>query len=154
MSGRPQRATVVIAASLVLTATTAGVIGQGRTIDGFFEEFSADWMRRRPNQATQSRYFTGAEQDSLDRQLTPETAEFRSGTAELARRGLEELARFDRSSMSDSQRVSADVMRWQLQIVVEGGPFGDFDHPLDQFDGANVRLPNLITLFPTDASDL
>ena len=58
----------------------------------FFEEFSADWVRRRPNQATQSRYFTGAEQSRLDQQLNPETAEFKSGTVEQARRGLKELA--------------------------------------------------------------
>ena len=145
MSGRPQRATWVIAASLMLTTTIAGVIGQG-TIDGFFEEFSADWVRRRPNQATQSRYFTGAEQNRLDQQLNPETAEFKRATVEQARRGLEELARFDRSRMSDSERVSADVMQWQLQIIVAGEPFGDFDYPLDQFDGANVRLPNLMTV--------
>ena len=29
--------------------------------------------------------------------------------------------------MSDSERVSADVMQWQLQIIVEGEPFDDFD---------------------------
>ena len=94
----------------------------------------------------QTRYFTGAEQDRLDRQLTPETAEWRRDTVEQARRGLKELAAFDRSRMTDAERVSADVMQWQLQIVVDGEPFSDYDFPLDQFDGANVRLPNLMTV--------
>ena len=48
--------------------------------------------------------------------------------------------------MTDAERVSADVMQWQLQIIVDGEPFSDYDFPLDQFDGANVRIPNLLTV--------
>ena len=146
MNRRPLRAAAAGAASVLLLTMAIGVAGQVRTVDGFFEEFSSDWVRRRPNQATQSRYFTGAEQDRLDQQLNPETPEFRRETVEQARRGLKELAQFDRSRMSDTERVSADVMQWQLQIIAEGEPFGDYDFSLDQFDGANVRLANLMTV--------
>ena len=140
------RASVVFATSLVLTAMGASLKGRGRTIGAFFDDFSAEWMLRRPSQSTQSRYFTGAEQDRLDRQLTPETAAWRRGTVEQAGRGLRELAAFDRSRMSNTERVSADLMQWQLQIIVDGEPFLDYDFPLDQFAGANVRLPNLMTV--------
>lgn len=146
MNRRPLRASAAGAASVALFTMAIGVAGQGRTVDGFFEEFSSDWVRRRPNQATQSRYFTGAEQDRLDQQLNPETPEFRRETVEQARRGLKELAQFDRSRMSDTERVSADVMQWQLQVIVEGEPFGDYDFSLEQFGGANVRLANLMTV--------
>ena len=146
MTGMRVRALVAVALILGLTSTDIRVLGQGRTISAFFDEFSAEWMRRRPGQATATRYFTGAEQDRLDRQLTPETAEWRRDAVEQARRGLKELATFDRSRMTDAERVSADVMRWQLQIVVDGEPFSDYDFPLDQFDGANVRIPNLMTV--------
>ncbi len=140
------RAFAVGSIILALMLAERGVFGQGRTIGAFFDDFSAEWMRRRPGQATATRYFTGAEQDRLDRQLTPETAEWRRDAVEQARRGLKELATFDRSRMTDAERVSADVMRWQLQIVVDGEPFSDYDFPLDQFDGANVRIPNLMTV--------
>jgi uncharacterized protein (DUF885 family) len=140
------RAPVAAAAILLLTSMDIRVHGQSRTIGAFFDDFSAEWMRRRPSQSTGSRYFTGAEQDRLDRQLTPETSEWRRETVEQARRGLQELARFDRSRLTDAERVSADVMQWQLQIVVDGEPFSDYDFPLDQFDGANVRIPNLLTV--------
>jgi len=140
------RALVTVAVILGLTSADTRVVGQGRTIGAFFDDFSAEWMRRRPGQTTATRYFTGAEQDRLDRQLTPETAEWRRDAVEQARRGLRELATFDRSRMTDAERVSADVMRWQLQIVVDGEPFSDYDFPLDQFDGANVRIPNLMTV--------
>jgi uncharacterized protein (DUF885 family) len=137
---------VAAATILVLTSIDIGTGGQSRSIAEFFDDFSAEWMRRRPSQSTASRYFTGAEQDRLDRRLTPETAEWRRETVSQARQGLKELASFDRTRMTDAERVSADVMQWQLQIIVDGEPFGDYDFPLDQFDGANVRIPNLLTV--------
>lgn len=146
MSRLSLRASVAAATILVLTSIDIGTGGQSRSIAEFFDDFSAEWMRRRPSQSTASRYFTGAEQDRLDRRLTPETAEWRRETVSQARQGLKELASFDRTRMTDAERVSADVMQWQLQIIVDGEPFGDYDFPLDQFDGANVRIPNLLTV--------
>jgi uncharacterized protein (DUF885 family) len=137
-----------VLAAIILVLTDAGVAvrGQSRTVGAFFDDFSAEWMRRRPSQSTSGRYFTGAEQDRLDRQLTPETSEWRRETVEQARRGLKELASFDRSRMTDAERVSAEVMQWQLQIIADGEPFSDYDFPLDQFGGANVGIPNLMTV--------
>ena len=86
------RAFVAVADDSGVTSAETGLIGQARTIGAFFDDFSAEWMRRRPSQSTASRYFTGAEQDRLDRQLTPETPEWRRETVEQARRGLKELA--------------------------------------------------------------
>jgi uncharacterized protein (DUF885 family) len=137
---------VAVATILALASIDIGVYGQGRSIGAFFDDFSAQWMRRRPSQSTGSRYFSGPEQDRLDRQLTPETLEWRRETVEQARRGLKELASFDRSRMTDAERVSADVMQWQLQIIIDGEPFSDYDFPLDQFGGANVGIPNLLTV--------
>ena len=137
---------LVAMAILALTSLDVGVRGQSRSVGAFFDDFSAEWMRRRPSQSTGSRYFPPAEQDTLDRQLTPETLEWRRETVAQARRGLQELVRFDRSRLTDAERVSADVMQWQLQIIVDGEPFSDYDFPLDQFAGTNVQIPNLLTV--------
>ena len=83
------RASVVVATALAVTATSSDLQGQARTIGAFFEDFSAEWMRRRPSQSTQSRYFSGAEQDRLDRQFTPETAEWKRGTVIYLHPGIE-----------------------------------------------------------------
>ena len=115
-------------------------------INDFFRDFTAEWVRGNPNQATASRYFTGDEQDRLERQLTPETLEWRRGRIQLARRGLAELRNFDHARLTETQRVSADVMQWQLDTVVREEPYLDYSFPLEQFNGANVQLPNMLTV--------
>ena len=116
------------------------------SIDAFFDAFTADWVRMNPNQAIATRYFSGAEQDALETQMTPLTREWRRQRVELARRGLAELAAFDREQLTETQRVSADLMKWQLEMAVEGEQYIDFSFPLEQFAGANVNLPNALTI--------
>ena len=115
-----------------------------RTVSDFFSEFTAEWIRANPNQAASTRYFTGAEQDAFEQQLSPETLEFRRARAALAQKGLDELAKFDRARMSEGDRVSADLLQWQLSTQVEGAKYDDYAFPLEQFGGANVSLPNIL----------
>ena len=42
-------------------------------IASFFNSFTDEWVRRDPDLATATRYFSGAEQDRLEQQLTPNT---------------------------------------------------------------------------------
>lgn len=127
-------------------AAPSAVTTPAPTINAFFVEFTDRWMRRLPQQATQAGYFSGAEQLALDRELAPQTAEFRRETVALAREGLEALARFDTSIMSPIERESAAVMRWQLQMMVDSEPYADYQFPLNQFSGVNVQLPSLLTV--------
>src|SRR5512145_2489758 len=127
-----------------LALLVAGVAACGRSqpssIDDFFRTFTDDWVRSNPNQAIAARYFTGPEQDALEVQMTPLTREWRHQRTEVARRGLAELARFDGAQLTDAQRVSADLMKWQLEVLVEGEKYEDFAFPLEQFAGANIDL--------------
>src|SRR5262245_7107767 len=82
-----------------------------QTIDGFFRDFTADWIRNDPNLARRTRYFSGDEQDRLERQLTPRTRAFREARIARAKRGLAELKAYNRAQMSESERVSADLMQ-------------------------------------------
>lgn len=124
------------------TATAA----QAQSVGAFFTAYTDEWMRRQPSSATGSRYFEGAVQDAMDRQITSQSAQFDRETVALARRGLADLARFDRAAMTDADRVSAELMQWQLQRIVEGDRFADWQYPLQQMSGANVGLPNLMTV--------
>ncbi len=139
-----------------LALLVAGVAACGRTeppsIDDFFRTFTDEWVRSNPNQAIQARYFTGPEQDALEGQMTPLTREWRHRRVEMARRGLAALAEFHGAQLTDAQRVSADLMKWQLEVLVEGEKYEDFAFPLEQFAGANIDLVNaLIVVHPLNS---
>jgi uncharacterized protein (DUF885 family) len=134
-----------IVATVLCAASVALVPAQERSILDFFSEFTAAWMRNNPDQATGARYFKGEEQRRLERQLTPVSKAFQLSRITLARKGLAELAAFDRSRLSDADRVSAELMQWQLERVVEGEPYLDYFFPFEQFQGANISLVTVLT---------
>jgi uncharacterized protein (DUF885 family) len=117
-----------------------------RDIEGFFTSFSDDWVRDDPDLATGTRYFTGAEQDALDRRLTPVTPEWRRARVTRAHAGLAELRSFARSTLTETQRVAADVMEWSLDSLVRGESYRDFEFPLQQMNGVNVNLVESFTV--------
>ena len=104
-------------------------------LDEFFEAFAADWVRADPDLAVSRRYFEGPEQERLDRQLTPRT-----------RAHALEAARFEREAMTESERVAAEALEWQLGIVVDSEPYLDYAFPLQQYSGANVGLIESLTV--------
>src|SRR5207344_2417326 len=124
--------------TLVFVVTVAAVVGlsaQGepprpaRTVSDFFPDFTAEWMRANPNQAAATRYFSGAEQDRFEAQLAPNTPASRHDVVLLAQKGLTELATFDRARMTETERVSADLMQWQLNALVEAEKYQDYQFP-------------------------
>ncbi len=98
---------------------------QERNVDDFFRDFTADWVRHDPDLATRTRYFSGEEQRQLERELTPQTTAWRLDRIQRAKRALAQLRGFDRSRMTDTERVSADLMEWQLDLVVREEPYLD-----------------------------
>ncbi|MGH8236563.1 MAG: DUF885 domain-containing protein [Steroidobacteraceae bacterium] len=112
----------------------------------FFDDFTAQWVRRDPDLATATRFFSGAEQDWMEQQLTPNTRAWALERIALARRGLRELDKFDISKLDESQRLSAQLMHWMLDSVVRSEQYMDYRFPLDQFGGANVQLVETLTL--------
>ena len=116
-------------------------------IDEFFERFTAEWVRAEPFLATISQYFSDTEQDRLDGQLTLQTAEFRKQRVERARRGLKALGLFDRKRLSASQRISARMLEWQLDAIVQGAQYENHAYLFNQ--GIN-GMPGLLIKFLTD----
>ncbi len=131
---------------LMVSGLAAQTASPSQTIDDFFRDFAAQWMRDNPSAATGARYFSGEEQDRLERLLTPETDVYRRARIRLARTGLAGLRKFDRIKMTEVQRVSADLMEWQLDTVVSEEPFLDYTFPLNQMTGVNVNLIEGLTV--------
>src|SRR3984893_7777205 len=137
------RVTFTAAAAWLLAS---GLPAQPRNIDDFFRDFTAEWVRGNPNLATSSRYFSGEEQNRLEQQLTPETDAYRRARIQLARKGLVQLGTFDHARMTESQQVSADLMRWQLDTLSHEEPYLDYSFPLQQMNGANINLVEVLTV--------
>jgi uncharacterized protein (DUF885 family) len=138
----------LLAAVVALSLVCAGgaIDAQSRTIDDFFRTFAAEWVRGNPNQAVSTRYLSGPEQEPLERELTPVTGEWQRGRIRLARRGLAELRGFDRAVLTPVQRDTAELLEWQLDTIVRGEPFLDYDLPLEQLGGVNVSLVTALTV--------
>jgi len=136
-----------------LTANTALLLclsiapAQQRTIDDFFRQFTDDWVRNHPTLATRIRYFTGEEQDRLERQLTPITSEWRKGRTDRARHGLAELRKFNRSQMTDIQRVSTEALEWQLDSIVREEQYSDY-LPQNQVGAITSFVTHLTVVHP------
>jgi uncharacterized protein (DUF885 family) len=126
-------------------ATTTATSTQA--IDDFFTAFTDQWVEANPNQAISSGYFTGEKQELLEQQLTPLTREYRLARHALARDGLAQLQALDFSAATEVQRQAADVMRWQLEKLLEEEPYLDYTaFPLEQMNGASVSLANQLTV--------
>jgi uncharacterized protein (DUF885 family) len=109
------------------------------------DKFAQDWVRLNPQLATSTQYFAGAEQDALDRQLTPLTDAQRQKVRALARAGIAKLDKWMAGPLDEDQRISAATMRWSLAKTVEGEPFEDYNFVFSQFSGVQVGLVSFMT---------
>jgi len=126
-------------------ATPATADKPNKAFDTWAERFAEDWVRANPQAATSTQYFQGAEQEALDRQLTPQTREQRRKMIKLAKTGVARLDAFLAGPLSDEQRTSASVMRWSLANTIASEPFEDYSFVFNQFGGVQVGLVNFMT---------
>lgn len=125
-------------------AAAAPAVKPNKAFDAWADRFAEDWVRANPQEATSTQYFTGAEQDALDRQLTPLTRAQRQKRIALAKTGVARLDKFLAGPLSEEQRTSASVMRWSLANTVDSEPYEDYNFVFSQF-GAQVGLVNFMT---------
>ncbi len=117
-------------------------------IDEFFDRFTKEWLRLDPVLASRVQAFDAEEQNRLDRELTPVSRKQSALQLALAKKGLAELKTFDRRTLSDAQRVSAAMLEWQLERVVQGAPFEDHRYVFNQFEGLQTGLVQTLSLMP------
>jgi uncharacterized protein (DUF885 family) len=126
-------------------AVKTAAVKPNKAFDTWADRFAEDWVRANPQLATSTQYFEGAEQDALDRQLTPQTREQRQKMIALAKTGVARLDAFLAGPLSEEQRTSASVMRWSLANTVASEPFEDYSFVFNQFGGVQVSLVNFMT---------
>lgn len=125
--------------------TAAPAAPADATFAAWSDRFAADWVRANPQLATSTQYFSGAEQDALDRQLTPLTQAQRQKMIALAQSGVARLDQFLAGPLGDEARTSAAVMRWSLANTVASAPYEDYNFIFNQFSGVQIGLVNFMT---------
>lgn len=113
--------------------------------DLWADNFAVDWVRLSAEMATDTQYFSGAEQDVQDRQLTPITPAQRAKEIALARIGLARLNQFLAGPLETTQRSSAETMRNGLQHRIAGEPYADHNFVFSQFSGAHINAVRFMT---------
>jgi uncharacterized protein (DUF885 family) len=147
----PMKLTRLAVLSLLFAALIASTRA-AQSFDAWADDFAARWARLSPQFATRTQYFSGAEQDALDRQLTlvgswgtafGQSAE--AGRAALARRGLGELRAFPREGLSATQRTSAALLAWVLEDAVAAAEFAEHRPIFNQMTGLQLELVNFMS---------
>lgn len=129
----------------LLAAGVSPVFATDPAFDQWADALTVETMRATPTGATAAQFFSGAEQDALDRQLTPITRAYRAARIAKAKSALAALARFDRAKLDAEQRISASIIEWSLQGTVDSEPFADFNFTFSQFGGLQVSLVNFLS---------
>jgi uncharacterized protein (DUF885 family) len=131
--------------SLCLAFASPAARADDPIFDLWVDALTTEAMRADPTGATRVQYFTGTEQDAADRQLTPNTKAYREQRLAVARRALEELARFNRAKFSPQQRISARIIEWDLNERLKAEPFQDHNFVFNQFWGLHTNLVNFLS---------
>lgn len=113
--------------------------------DDWSDRLANEKMRNNPQQATQKQYFSGSEQDQLDRKLTDNSRAFRAREVASATKALADLARIDQRSLTPQQRASAATIAWSMNGTIDSDAYADYDFVFNQFNGLHVQLVNFLT---------
>jgi uncharacterized protein (DUF885 family) len=137
------RSFLVLAGGLTLVSPAA--LAADPAFDAWVETVTTEAMRADPSGAPVAQFFTGAEQDAADRRLTPNTKAYRAERVAVARQVLSDLAKLDRAKLDAQQMVSARIIEWHMQQVVQRAPFEDHNFVFHQFRGLHVNLVNFLS---------
>jgi uncharacterized protein (DUF885 family) len=144
MQTSPRLTALYFSAAFSLMAQAANIAHAGK-FDDWANQVASDKVRKDPEQATRNQYFKGAEQDKLDRQLTPNTPAYRAAEVAAAKATLAKLNAMDQKGLTPQERASAATIAWSLQGTVDGARFEDHRFVFNQFTGLHVQLVNFLT---------
>ena len=112
----------------VLTLPLAATLLRGASpaFDQFVSTLTEEWTRADPIQSSAFQYFSGAEQDALDRELnskdfqydTPLSAVARARRVKMAQEGMANLKTFSAPDLSSVQRISQATLAWALNDAI------------------------------------
>jgi uncharacterized protein (DUF885 family) len=149
--GMISRSCFVAALALVAAGCSSSKrpVQSSESFDAWADTFASEWVRASPQLANRLKYFTGAEQDALDRQLSligewdyPYGRRGFGTRAALAKRGLAELDAMNPRTLSHDQQTTAAIIRWTLEDQMASARFPLHRYIFDQFNGLHLDMVN------------
>lgn len=129
----------------LLAGASFSLAAQAVSFEAWADKVADAKVRSDPEQATQKQYFSGKEQDALDRALTPNTPAYRKDQVAKAKASLKQLATIDQKALTPQQRASAAAIAWNLQGAVDAVEFEDHQFVFNQFTGLHVQIVNFLS---------
>ena len=117
---------------------------ESETLHEFFQR--VDQERRQDNPQAMARMLAGTEREAeyLGRLSIPSVEREKAELA-MARRHLEELQRFEQQDLDAQDRLSVDILAWQLDQQLRGEDFIWHDFPVNQLMAIHNMLPGFMT---------
>jgi uncharacterized protein (DUF885 family) len=137
---------LLFATCLLCGLTTVSAQPANRDFSAFIQRYTDDWMRFHTDFASSRRYFSGGEQEAMDRQIEPVTRAHRQAELQLIDRGIAQLKTFDRSRLSVGDQRIADIVSWDLSSRRANADFDDYHFPFAQNYGVDSDLISLLTV--------
>jgi len=141
----PRHSIVFLATASAVLSLGVSLAAQAVSFDQWADNLATTRVRNDPEQATLKQYFSGKEQDALDRKLTPNSIVQRARDVATAKKALAQLDKMDMQKLTPQQRASAATIRWNLQGQVENYPYADYNFVFNQFGGLHVQLVNFLS---------
>jgi uncharacterized protein (DUF885 family) len=129
----------------LLVSTSLSLAAHAVSFDEWSDKVADAKVRNDPEGSTVRQYFSGKEQDELDRKLTPNTVVYRAAEVATAKNTLGELAKIDQGKLTPQQRASAATIGWSLQGTVDAYAYRDYQFVFNQFTGLHVQLVNFLS---------
>jgi len=126
----------------VLSLTSRPVRAANPAFAQWVDAFTAEWSRGSPSASSPTA--DASDNSDLDAVLLSVQNAQREQRVALARRGLAEVARFAPASFDATQRVSAELLRWHLDMFLARQPFADHAFVFRQLRGLHVALVDSI----------
>lgn len=121
------------------------------SIDHFFERVYVEFLWNDPEALTQTGALNSFWVTSYEDELTDVSPKATVRLAEVGKRNLGLLEKYDRTLLKPGQQVSYDVMHWFLKTGVEGESFLFHDHPITHISGAQIEVLSFLNSLPLES---
>lgn len=115
------------------------------SIDHFFERVYIEFLWDDPEALTRTGILNSYGMTGHEAELTDVSPSATLRLAEVGRRNLKFLERYDRDDIPTESIVSYDVLHWFLKTGVAGEPFLFHDYPVTHISGPHIEVLQFLT---------